>query len=586
MQALPLRIAHISDLHFGSRYWPGTHNGVLSDSLAEHIAGQNPDLILCTGDVVNGALTIRGYKHARRFFDAIRKQCAKAIIRFTPGNHDYACSGIAGLKKIFQGRFDSFAGQELLTPAKPFVHNQVAIFGFDSNPTFLFGHARGRISQRQITEFSDSIQELAKSPKQDIRFRIAALHHHPLPIPYTSSDTNVSMTNAGLFLFELAKNDIDLVLHGHKHFSHSSRWTYFVPDRTHQMIILGTGSATKRKDHQPEGNAYNIISIWPEGSVACDSFFVQEGGTLSSSCDRSVVCRPAIDACQDALERAHQQQGYKIKTLSCSVDITEFGDATYEVNLQRLKVLRNRRLTSIPFKQRSSFGQFGQFKVLAEQLPQPQISEKYYEEEGRSWHEVNADVLFRNELNSNSDSIDIPLQISLNGGFALNRQEQEARLNPPLPGMEWVRIPIEYPADALHIKIASRLKNFVFSKTELAVYDPDGQRNYHLEGRPDIILERELCHIHLFVPQPMFGASYELRWVLPEAITAESEEGIGDARAIRSALLNQNPSTLCEMLKPLMVDIEEKYRADFSTWRGKREEIEISFFFLMKKNID
>jgi len=49
------------------------------------------------------------------------------------------------------------------------------------------------------------------------KIKIIALHHHTIPIPMAGRERNV-LTNAGDILDLLLKEDVDLVLSGHRHY--------------------------------------------------------------------------------------------------------------------------------------------------------------------------------------------------------------------------------------------------------------------------------------------------------------------------------------------------------------------------------
>ncbi len=73
MSTIVCKLAHISDLHFGWPRWPFYFSRPLADHLAEHICEQKPNLIVCTGDVVNSGTAVIQLIRARRFLDAAER---------------------------------------------------------------------------------------------------------------------------------------------------------------------------------------------------------------------------------------------------------------------------------------------------------------------------------------------------------------------------------------------------------------------------------------------------------------------------------------------------------------------------------
>ncbi len=124
----------------------------------------------------------------------------------------------------------------------------VALVGFDSNPLFE-AFAAGKVSENQLTDFTAEMNTPRRAERWRHSLRIAVVHHHPLPIPFTSTTfgTRVAESlmvfyNAGTFLRQLGDAGIDLILHGHKHFSGFMRVSFDAPERGRQEM----GSARRR----------------------------------------------------------------------------------------------------------------------------------------------------------------------------------------------------------------------------------------------------------------------------------------------------------------------------------------------------
>ena len=71
-----MKIAHISDLHFGA------HDPVVVDALAAHLIEAGPHLVIASGDITQSA-TEAEFAAARAFFDALPME-----VFVIPGNHD------------------------------------------------------------------------------------------------------------------------------------------------------------------------------------------------------------------------------------------------------------------------------------------------------------------------------------------------------------------------------------------------------------------------------------------------------------------------------------------------------------------
>ena len=102
--------------------------------------------------------------------------------------------------------------------------------------------------------------------------RIALMHHHALPTPYsdvreglTSFEPFLVLRNAGTLLKELTRNDFNIVLHGHKHYSSFMRLGYTnQQDVEGELAVIAAGSTGVT--HAEAGrNSINIIETHSNG---------------------------------------------------------------------------------------------------------------------------------------------------------------------------------------------------------------------------------------------------------------------------------------------------------------------------------
>ena len=208
-----MRILHISDLHFGA------HGHVLKESLGALVATLQPHVILATGDLVDQPKA-HFLQEARQYLNSLAlesagggKQGAAQLI-VVPGNHDRRYFGTLRFK---HNKFEQYFGD--LSSSQYLEKDNVWIHGFDSSGGFRAG-ANGKILSADIHKFNLEYERL--SAKFGDRFRasykIAALHHHPLPINLDSRISRwLTLANAAEFLNAVLKRNINLVVHGHEH---------------------------------------------------------------------------------------------------------------------------------------------------------------------------------------------------------------------------------------------------------------------------------------------------------------------------------------------------------------------------------
>lgn len=214
-------IAHISDMHCGSRY----HIPSLATRVIDELNELGPDIVVVTGDLTDMGFR-QEFKQAHRLLS--RLDCTQRLVLM--GNHDARNVGDDHFSELFGGR-----SQEL-------QHGDVRILGLDSSEPDLDSGRVGRERYRWIEDrFGDTDG-----------FTIVAMHHHLVPVPGTGRERNI-VYDAGDLLRVLAKTGTDLVLCGHKH----------VPNvwRLEDMLIVNAGTACSHRLRGRVRPCYNVIEI-------------------------------------------------------------------------------------------------------------------------------------------------------------------------------------------------------------------------------------------------------------------------------------------------------------------------------------
>lgn len=297
------KIAHLSDLHFVPETDPDNDRRIRA--LMHDIRDWRPNLIVVTGDLIDNAPLSRLKKDsvratlgiARRFLKTLCTECdldPSQRLFVVPGNHDYRLWGLLS----WDSCDDRSAFVDTLGTyyCNRFIHElNLQVFCFDSNVTddLSINFATGFVSENEILDAfpgkalpvktEDGSNDGSSSPRTDTLIRIALLHHHPMPIvkAYTPDVTDkeefLLLRNAGVFMKEMAKNDIDVVLHGHKHWPGYSR-AGFPDDDGHMKYIgvIAAGTATEKDPY----SSYNRISIDNEGGIITEYRWYQ-GATFS-----------------------------------------------------------------------------------------------------------------------------------------------------------------------------------------------------------------------------------------------------------------------------------------------------------------
>lgn len=216
---------HVSDIHVGR----GERGDFLPKKLETCIDEVNelaPDAVILTGDLTMWGLK-EDYSLAKKYVDRFK---SKTLI--IPGNHDSRYTGYIYFEKYFGvGNWTQEIGD-------------VFIVGVDSSIPDLDEGQVGRGRQ-------DWVEKTLQNAPEGM-YKIVAVHHHLVSVPGTGRERSV-LTDAGDFLQMLVRNDVNLVLCGHKH----TPYVWRVEDV--YVVTAGTPSSRKVRANIPQ--CYYIIEI-------------------------------------------------------------------------------------------------------------------------------------------------------------------------------------------------------------------------------------------------------------------------------------------------------------------------------------
>lgn len=269
-------LAHLSDVHLGPlppfalRHWNvkralgylnwqrgrrHVHSRAALDRITADMAGQRPDHIAVTGDLVNIALPGE-YVAARAWLDGLGTPQRVSVI---PGNHDIythmggdpGCRRWADFMRGDAGDGDEDAADA--EPAFPYVRvrGRVALIGLNSavpTPPFV---AAGRLGEAQIVRLAAILARLGPEGL----FRVVMIHHPPLP---GLASPRRGLEDAAALERVLLRHGCELVLHGHNHRDMLS-WRQWQGGRF-PVLGIASGSAARRHHGEPLAR-YNLIDI-------------------------------------------------------------------------------------------------------------------------------------------------------------------------------------------------------------------------------------------------------------------------------------------------------------------------------------
>lgn len=302
-----IKIAHLSDLHCNStKNWEDGFQSICNTLSERHC---RPRIIFITGDLVDEP-TEKNYTtivtSLRALAAKIEEHAERPYIIPVPGNHDYFTHGnkftnyvwppsrrIWGpisrpwynngktmywesLKKLIEP-YQTF--DEILLEI--FAKHKIAIFPLDSNnfqaQNGVFAEGRVDKPHLEIKRLHDKyVNMLANSAEKNTIagwLKIAALHHHPLPIASNNFDEKIEpgllLRNPYQLLYAAQDAEINFILHGHRHKSGTTSIKNLdLRSNAQHMSVIGCGTSLK-VDRNKE---FKLITLKSDGQCILSTY--------------------------------------------------------------------------------------------------------------------------------------------------------------------------------------------------------------------------------------------------------------------------------------------------------------------------
>lgn len=216
-----MKIAHISDTHcnYGTDF-----NEKIFDKAAKMVNKLDADIVFISGDLTTDGL-LSEYEFAKEKLNQIDE---KLVI--VPGNHDERNLGFKLFPEFF-GETD-------------FIHtyDDVNLVGLASSEPDKDDGRLGRGRHKLIEQ----------GIKKNDNMTIIGFHHHVIPVPNSGRETNI-IEDAGETLDILLKNEIPLVLMGHRHVPFAVK--------IHKTLLVNAGTFSCNRTRAHFGNTFNVVDI-------------------------------------------------------------------------------------------------------------------------------------------------------------------------------------------------------------------------------------------------------------------------------------------------------------------------------------
>jgi 3',5'-cyclic AMP phosphodiesterase CpdA len=275
----PVKILHLSDLHFGTERAAETQ-GYLLATLNRRFS--EIDHVAITGDLFDQPRKKDAQQYKNFIYNLQLVGDTDPIV--VPGNHDQRIFGnsLFGIGRRIQ-EIAKIAWQPIVVDRE----HRVVFLCFDSARAKA-DLAQGRIEGSQLLEMATKFDVMNRAGALDGYLRIALLHHHPYPYSeheapiidprsWIGREGFLELKDADKFLSWCAGRAVTLILHGHKHIPRLiDKWVSpGGDDRPDQRITtVGCGSSLGANKSYL---SFNIVEWLPEAQSWIVDFQVDRG---------------------------------------------------------------------------------------------------------------------------------------------------------------------------------------------------------------------------------------------------------------------------------------------------------------------
>jgi 3',5'-cyclic-AMP phosphodiesterase len=248
-----MRFVQISDLHIGGLFKQDAFD-IMVNEINDDL---KPDVIIISGDLTDDGLIFQ-FEQAR---NEIKKLKCNNLIIF-PGNHDYRHTGYLLFKKFFPiAGSDGPKVYEYKNEGNNYQTVVLTTIGTarPDRDEGEVGHRQNLLLNNILKKYDNNYQH--NNDNRQI-YKIVAMHHHLIAIPDTGYTNVVGISDAGDVLRTCLKNNVDLVICGHKH----RPWLWNLGT----MKIAYAGTACSWRYRGVFEDTYNIIDIREDNKIDID----------------------------------------------------------------------------------------------------------------------------------------------------------------------------------------------------------------------------------------------------------------------------------------------------------------------------
>ena len=458
-----------------------------------------------------------------------------------------------------------------LTRARCSKRVPIGIVPFDS-ATQGVSWARGRVAASDFVNFRKGMTEAEKlaASTREVTW-IAAVHHHPLPLPYDdSTEKMMAMDNAGAFLSALSQANVRLILHGHKHHQHFARIVVDPAEsQSGELAVLSAGTPTNARTAGAFWHGFNVIDVDDEKRARITMYEAppREGGFLPK---HTLDLAPLEEQDRHRYARDVVELKTTCERMLCVAEINTYGDCRFVREFRSVSTTRH-ALEGLPgpYVAETSRGLVEAF--VARPMCQWGPSVSFRPKGEGTLARLEGEIRFGGSgLQSSDQPIDFTLDFYANNAFALNqwqfdcmypdgerhedRREYLSFATPLDIAVQELLIHVRFPDDVpLPRRIDARQRSGSGDTASWRV----------LPGNCVTRIESQFV-VEVRIAFPMRGSLIELNWEPRENTYAqdntENEHGISRALALRDRCGQLQVDQIPEDLKEMLATLEKTAR--------------------------
>ncbi|MEA3064884.1 MAG: hypothetical protein QOJ27_1330 [Sphingomonadales bacterium] len=227
------RIAHLSDLHFGS------HDPKVVEGATAWLQEQQPDLVILSGDFTQRA-RLEQFRQASAWLNRLRS--AGWPILAVPGNHDVPLYDVVTRFAAPLHRYRKYISNDL---CPWFENDEVAVLGINTARSLTFKD--GRINRDQIALIRERFGAVAAG-----KTKILVTHHPLYAMPIgEGGELNEAVGRHADAVRAVCEAGVNIALAGHFHRTYAEAARKMVKNAGGALVVqAGTATSTRLRNNE------------------------------------------------------------------------------------------------------------------------------------------------------------------------------------------------------------------------------------------------------------------------------------------------------------------------------------------------